>query len=309
MSEYQTELEFLNDEAIFKTMKTLKEVDSLKTARIISEQLAVSLAKQANIPKSKIKYVCLEIKHTEQRYVAMGISLNGAIVLVRASNLDTGAYYIPEEVYAVMSHMEGDQEVSEVLHIGGTGPGPTEIPEDVVEVIRVPIDYGNGNTITVPDSVEVKFSPKKSNNKLKDIKMSKMNFTDWPFVDMMDFKAVVVDATRWDEGEYTAMLNFYHTIAESESEKSSGFTIATHIGGDTLREVYQKITTILMMGLFDGSSVQAHGTLYSESGDEIANICWHQYSDDSYDDEEDDDMVGLFDEEDATAHSAPVMLQ
>lgn len=138
--------------------------------------------------------------------------------------------------------------------------------------------------------------------------MSKMNFADWPVVDMTDFEVVVVDATRWEDGSYTAMFNFYHTMAEKEGEYSTGFSISTHICGDTLREVYQKVTATILLGFFDGSSVQAHGTLYNENADEIAEICWHQYSDDEYDDETDDDMVGLFDDE-STTHPAPAMLQ
>jgi hypothetical protein len=138
--------------------------------------------------------------------------------------------------------------------------------------------------------------------------MSKMNFADWPIVDMLDFEVVIVDATRWEDGCYTAMFNFYHTMAEKEDEGSTGFSIATHIGGETLREVYQKVTAAIMLGLFDGTSVQAHGTLYSEGGDEVADICWHQYSDEEYDDETDDDMVGLSDSE-AVVIRAPAMLQ
>jgi len=131
--------------------------------------------------------------------------------------------------------------------------------------------------------------------------MSKMNFSEWPVVDMMDFETVIIDATRWDNGDYTAMLNFYHTMAETEEERSTGFTLCTHIGGRNLREVYQKINAAVLLGLFDGASVDAHGTLWNEAGDEIDGICWHQYDDEEYD--EDEDRVHL------ATHGAPATLQ
>jgi hypothetical protein len=68
-----------------------------------------------------------------------------------------------------------------------------------------------------------------------------------------------------------------------------------------LREVYEKVTISIELGLFDGTSVQAHGTLYNEAGDEVADICWHQYSD------EDSTEGGLLDT--VATHGAPVTLQ
>ena len=113
---------------------------------------------------------------------------------------------------------------------------------------------------------------------------------DWPIVDMMDFESVIISATRWDSGEYTAMFNFYHTVAD---EANTGMSLATHIGGLSLRELYLKLEMLFEIGLFDGTEIEDHGRLFDEQGNELATICWHQLSDDEWDDETDDDMSAL----------------
>ena len=115
----------------------------------------------------------------------------------------------------------------------------------------------------------------------------------WPVVETVDFEGIVIDATKWDTGEYTALFNFYHTVAESEDDTNSGFTLTTQISGVTLRELYQKIEMLIsVIGVFDGTPVSDHGRLINENGDEIAQICWHQYSDSEWT-EDMDDMSGL----------------
>jgi hypothetical protein len=115
---------------------------------------------------------------------------------------------------------------------------------------------------------------------------------EWPILDIMDFEGVVISATRWDSGEYTAMFNFYHTVAEDEGGANTGMSLATHIGGLTLRELYLKLDMLFTIGLFDGTEVDDHGTLFDERGEELATICWHQLSDDEWD-EDDTDMTAL----------------
>ena len=139
--------------------------------------------------------------------------------------------------------------------------------------------------------------------------MSGMNFDQWPVAQMSDFEIVIIDATQWKSGEYTLMFNFYKTIAETEGDKSSGFTLCTHIGGTSLREVYLKIASLVAdIGFFDGCDVSDHGVLWNEDGDEIATISWHQYSDDEWDSENGSDSDGLVIEVESE-FPPPTMLQ
>ena len=140
--------------------------------------------------------------------------------------------------------------------------------------------------------------------------MSKMNFKDWPVADMTDFDAVVVDATKWGDDGYSAVFNFVHKYSDQGNE---GFTLMTQVIGSTLREVYQQVTAIINLGFFDGSNVQAHGALYDEEHNELATICWHQYSDEEWD-STDDDSQGLstedgFDAELIVNFPAPTTIQ
>ena len=114
---------------------------------------------------------------------------------------------------------------------------------------------------------------------------------DWPIVDVADFESVIISATKWDSGEYTAMFNFYHTVGD-DGKGNTGMSLATHIGGLTLRELYLKLETLFDIGYFDGTEVDDHGQLFDERGNELATICWHQLSDDEWD-EGDDDMSAL----------------
>lgn len=140
--------------------------------------------------------------------------------------------------------------------------------------------------------------------------MSNMNFKDWPVAQMCEFEEVTVDVTKWNDGFYTANFNFYK---ECSDEGNQGFTLCTQVEGSTIRELYGKITALITLGIFDGSNVQAHGELYDEDHNELALICWHQYSDAEWD-VDGGDIQGLIFAGDhervkMTTHIAPTMLQ
>jgi hypothetical protein len=166
MNKYQTELEYLNDEAMFKSMETLSEVDSMKTAVTLSETVAKALVKQAGLPRSKVKYAVLEIRFKDRPYVAVGVSLNNALVLIRATDLESSKCYVPSTFYAVMSYMNGDEEVSMVVPIAGSDPdiimntGDPMFDDATVQAIS--IDYNDGPGIPVPRNVPVKMKAAKS---------------------------------------------------------------------------------------------------------------------------------------------------
>jgi hypothetical protein len=167
MNDYQTELEYLNDEAMFKSMETLSEVDSMKTAVTLSETVAKALVTHAGIPKSKIKYAVMKIQFKDRPYVAVGVSLNNAMVLIRATDLQSSKCYVPSTFYAVMSYMNGDEEVSKVVPIAGSDPNiamNTGDPLfDDVAVKAIPIDYNEDSGMKIPKHIPTKI--KSSNPK------------------------------------------------------------------------------------------------------------------------------------------------
>lgn len=112
-----------------------------------------------------------------------------------------------------------------------------------------------------------------------------MNFRDFPVACMHDFEAVVVDVVNFED-TYVAQLNFFKQFADGE-QRAEGFVLATEICGETLLEIYQKITMMIEIGFFDGTNVSGHGTLYDENHDEIESICWHQFGEADYDEDQD----------------------
>lgn len=113
-----------------------------------------------------------------------------------------------------------------------------------------------------------------------------MNFKDFPVACMTDFEAVVVDVINFED-TYVAQLNFFKQFADDSDQRAEGFVLATEISGDTLLEIYQKIAMMIEIGFFDGTNVSGHGTLYDENHDEIESICWHQFGESDYDEDED----------------------
>jgi hypothetical protein len=114
----------------------------------------------------------------------------------------------------------------------------------------------------------------------------KMDYKGFPVACMSDFEAVVVDVINFED-TYVAQLNFFKQFADDSDQRAEGFVLATEISGDTLLEIYQKITMMIEIGFFDGTNVSGHGTLYDENHDEIESICWHQFGEADYDEDTD----------------------
>ena len=113
-----------------------------------------------------------------------------------------------------------------------------------------------------------------------------INYKDFPVAEMHEFESVVVDViSRQDE--YEVVLNFFTQFANDGGQRGEGFVLATQITGTTLLEVYQRVAALIGAGLFDGTQVSGHGRVFNEDHDEIDTVCWHQFGDDDYDDDQD----------------------
>jgi hypothetical protein len=117
-----------------------------------------------------------------------------------------------------------------------------------------------------------------------------MKLKKFPVLDMSEFETVCIDATQWEDGTYSIMLAFFKNFAD-EKKRARGFVMNTYMGGESLREVYHKIDAIFSLGLFNGTELSAHGTLYDQEGEKIDDICWHQFSDEIDDEDITDEIA------------------
>lgn len=112
---------------------------------------------------------------------------------------------------------------------------------------------------------------------------------EWPVLDTLDFEGVSVDVTEWDKDAYTVTLNF-HMASETGEPPYSGYSLCTQMGGESLREVWERVDVLLSIGFFDGVQVSSTGTIWSADGDEIGTVDWNDYAEED-DDADDEDTV------------------
>lgn len=133
-------------------------------------------------------------------------------------------------------------------------------------------------------------------------------FENWPVIVTGEFEMLTIDAVHWTDGNYSATLNFFKTVAENEDQQSTGFSLCTHMVASSLRQLYLKIEVLLEVGILDNCDISDNGTLWNEFGDEIATICWHQFSDTEWDDETSSVHDGLIIEIESE-YPPPTMIQ
>lgn len=108
--------------------------------------------------------------------------------------------------------------------------------------------------------------------------MSDMNFKDFPVVEVQEFETVIIDATLWKDGMYSAHFNFFKQFSEDEVSGAEGFALLTRVCGESLAELYDKIVLLIMSGIFDGVEICSHGTVYDEDYIEIEPVCWNSFA-------------------------------
>jgi hypothetical protein len=116
-----------------------------------------------------------------------------------------------------------------------------------------------------------------------------MEITDklnsWIALDTLDFQGIVCDATKWEDGTYTIIFNFFTDTCEdlskldetSEDIPYKGLTFYTQMEGESLHELYVKLSIMMEMGFFKDNIVSGHGTLWDSEGNEINEINWSDY--------------------------------
>lgn len=132
-----------------------------------------------------------------------------------------------------------------------------------------------------------------------------MDLKEFPVLDTLEFEAVTVDATKWPNDTYSLMLTFWKVFPKTAEDKREpeGMILCTHMGGETLREAYQKFELLFSSGFLSGVSVYPNGFLWDgDNGDMISEISWQDLEDFDQEDEE-------FESLEIDRHKSPTLLQ
>jgi hypothetical protein len=108
--------------------------------------------------------------------------------------------------------------------------------------------------------------------------MSDIDYSKFPFISTHDFEYVEIDALKFDEEEYVAMLNFFKADPyQDDSDEPipvQGFSLDTAIFGESLEDIFDSVGHLFASGLFNNINVGAHGTLWDANGEIIEPISW-----------------------------------
>ena len=115
---YEEYMKELNNEAMFKMMSNLTEVDSLEIAVETGEHLLDLIGKNCGLTKSKIKkakFAVAKVTFENKNFIAMLYNINGAQIMLRATDVDEQKYYIPNEIWTVVTDAETHESRLELI--------------------------------------------------------------------------------------------------------------------------------------------------------------------------------------------------
>ena len=103
---------------MFKMMSNLTEVDSLEIAVETGEHLLDLIGKNCGLTKSKIKkakFAVAKVTFENKNFIAMLYNINGAQIMLRATDVDEQKYYIPNEIWTVVTDAETHESRLELI--------------------------------------------------------------------------------------------------------------------------------------------------------------------------------------------------
>ncbi len=109
---YDEYFEQLNKEGLYKMISNMTEVSSMIEAQDASKRMLDSIIEQCGLSKAKIrkaKYVLAKVTAHNSNYLAFIYTINGAQVMLRATDLDTKKFYIPNEVWIASTMQETEE--------------------------------------------------------------------------------------------------------------------------------------------------------------------------------------------------------
>jgi hypothetical protein len=99
---YEEYFEQLNQEGLYRMLSNMTEVLSMEEAQKASQVLLDGIVDNCGLSKTKIRkanYALAEVKMHGSNYLAFLYNINGAQVMLRATDLDTKKCYIPNDVW------------------------------------------------------------------------------------------------------------------------------------------------------------------------------------------------------------------
>lgn len=115
---YDEYMKVLNDEAMFKGLRNMTEVETLDIAHETGKHLVKLINESSNLTKKdikKAKYAIAEVTFQKTKYIAALYRLNGADVLLRATDPITKKHYIPNEVWIPSTNAETNETHLELI--------------------------------------------------------------------------------------------------------------------------------------------------------------------------------------------------
>lgn len=120
---YDEHMKKLNDEAVYRGLGSMTEVENLEIAQETGKYLIKQINETSNLTKKQIKqakHAIAEIKIHDTRYVAALYQINGADILLRATDPVNRKFYVPNEVWITATNAETEEtELILAMSIGG----------------------------------------------------------------------------------------------------------------------------------------------------------------------------------------------
>ena len=122
---YDEYLKELNTAAVIRGLSNMTEVESIDIAVDTGKELVKMINKTSGLSKKDIKsakYAIAEMTYLKTKYVAALYCINGADVLLRATDVDNKKFYVPNDIWIATTNAETEKtELQHIMSIGERG--------------------------------------------------------------------------------------------------------------------------------------------------------------------------------------------
>jgi len=119
---YDEYMKELNTAAVIKGLSNMTEVESIDVAVDTGKELVKLINETSGLSKKDIKaakYAIAELSYLKTKYVAALYCINGADILLRATDVDNKKFYIPNDIWIAATNAETEEtELQHIMSIG-----------------------------------------------------------------------------------------------------------------------------------------------------------------------------------------------